>query len=171
MKPLFAAVVLSSLATASCAAPSKGVIDACGRAASDTPKVSYAEIAANAFEVTEDEDAKKTETVLHHGKDTVGVWEVKEPKAFGLLFNGKEIPLGRVSRLDREQAPESFNPYEAVWGAVREGKRSYICAAFNFDGLGKSGSFQDVRGVYVIERQTRPAKVYYTVGKFVHNEK
>lgn len=80
-----------------------------------------------------------------------------------MVFNGKETPLSRVSRLNKRNAPEVSNPYEAVWGEAREGKKSYICATFNFDGLGKSGSFQNVRGLYLIDRNARAQ--FFTAGK------
>ena len=166
MKLLCAAIGFASLATAASAAPSKAVIDACARAATDAPAVRYTAIAADAFEVTEDEGGMRTEIVLRHEKDVVGVWRGKNPHAFGLMINGRQIGLQQIKQIDPGQSAETFNPYEALWGAVREGKRSYLCVAFTFDGLGKSGAFQDVRGVYVIDRQARPAKAYYAVGKF-----
>ena len=64
-----------------------------------------------------------------------------------------------------------FNPYEAIWGEAREGSKSYICATFNFDGLGKSGSFQSVRGLYLIERSAHSGATFYMSGITAASEK
>ena len=90
------------------------------------------------------------------------MWEVKSTNAFGLIFNGEEPPLRRVTRLDRRHAPTPFDPYKAMWGDARQGAKPYICITFNFDGLGQSGSFQNVRGVYIIEKSSRA--VFFAAG-------
>ena len=164
MKTLFAGLMLGTLAAHAAARPSPAVVDTCLRTGSTSPKVDYIPIAADAFQVTEDEEAGETDIALPYGRDTVGTWQVKTPQAFGLLFNGKKTPLARVVRLDRDKAPVAFNPYEAIWGEAREGRNSYICATFNFDGLGKSGSFQNVRGLYLIDRRARNGVTYYSLG-------
>lgn len=171
MKILLTGLLLGTLCVQAGAKPSTGVVEACLRAASESPKVRYTPIPADAFQVTEDEEAGRTETTLHHGPDTVGTWEVKKPHAFGLIFNGKETPLARVIRIDKRKTPEAFNPYEAMWGEAREGDKSYICATFNFDGLGKSGRFQNVRGLYLFERGARARATFYTSGNIAVSEK
>lgn len=171
MKTLFAGLMLGALSAHAAARPSPAVVDTCLRTESTSPKVRYIPIAADAFQVTEDEEAGESEIALKYGKDTVGTWEVKKPQAFGLLFNGKKTPLARVTRLVKDKAPAAFNPYEAIWGEAREGRNAYICATFNFDGLGKSGSFQNVRGLYLIERHARNPVTYYTVGNIEAAEK
>jgi hypothetical protein len=155
---------LGAASTQASGEPSHAVVDACLRGENATPEVRYRPIAAAAFLVTEDKEAGKTETTLRHGQDTVGTWQVKKPREFGLVFNGKEIPLGRVTRLDKRKAPEEFNPYEAIWGEAREGSKSYICATFNYDGLGKSGSLQNVRGLYLIARGAGSRATFYISG-------
>ena len=168
MKTSFVGLLLGALAVQAGARPSLAVVDSCLRIESASPGVQYVPIAADAFRITEDEEAGKTEITLRHGADTVGIWKVKKPEAFGLLFNGKKTPLARVTRLGKGRAPAAFNPYEAMWGDIRESGKSYICATFNFDGLGQSGSFQNVRGLYLIER--RAGAVFYTVGTIEANE-
>ena len=171
MKILLFGLLLGSLCAQAGAKPSPALVDACLRTASESPKVRYTPILADAFQVTEDEEARKTDITLRHGLDTVGTWEVKKPRAFGLVFNGKETPLARVTRLDKRKAPAVFNPYEAIWGEAREGNKSYICATFNFDGMGKSGRFQNARGLYLIERSARAKFVFYTAGNIAVSAK
>lgn len=157
-------LVLATFSFQASAKPSAGVVDACLRTESAAQHVHYTRIATEAFHVTEDEAAGKTDITLRHGKDTIGTWEVQKPPTFGLVFNKKQTSLAHVTRLDKNQAPAPFSPYEAMWGIVREGRASYVCATFNFDGLGKSGSFQNVRGLYLIERGMTSSKIFYTVG-------
>ena len=170
-KIMFGGLFLAMLSTQAGARPSPAVVNACLRTASASPTVRYVPIPAGAFQVTEDEEAGKTDITLRHGPDTVGTWEVKNPRASGLVFNGRGTPLARVARLDKRKAPAEFNPYEAMWGEAREGSKSYICATFNFGGVGKSGSFQNVRGLYLIERSTGAGTTFYTSGSTEAPEK
>jgi hypothetical protein len=128
-------------------------------------------MATDAFQVTEDAEAGKTDITMRIGPDTVGTWEVAKTHAFGFVLNGREIPLARVIRLDKRKVPAAFNPYEAIWGEAQAGNKAYICATFNFDGLGKSGSFQSVRGVYLIERSAHEGATFYTSGNTAVSEK
>lgn len=171
MKILLAGLLVNALCAQADAKPSPAIVDACLRATGGSPSVRYTPIPAGAFQVTEDEEAGKTDITLRHGPDTVGIWKVKKPRAFGLVLNGKETPLARVTRLGRREAPSAFNPYEAIWGEAREGGKSYICATFNFDGPGKSGSYQNVRGLYLIESGARAKSTFYTSGNIAVSEK
>lgn len=108
------------------ARPSPALVDSCLRTESVSPKVQYSSITANAFQVIEDEAAGKTDITLQYGQDTIGIWEVKKKKVFGLVLNGNETSLTRVTRLDKRQSPAAFNPYEAIWGEAREGNKSYF---------------------------------------------
>jgi hypothetical protein len=169
VKALVTALLLGALAIQANANPSSGVVKACLRTESAMPEVRYTPIDAGAFEVIEDQETRTTATVLRHGKNTVGTWE--GPVTFGLFFNGKKTPLKNVIRLDKAQAPTAFSPYEAIWGVAEEGKRSYICATFTFSGLGNSGSFQNARGSYLMERSKLAKVPFYAVGNIASNEK
>jgi hypothetical protein len=58
-----------------------------------------------------------------------------------------------------------------MWGVAQEGMRSCIYAIFNFDGLGKSGNLQNVRGLYLIERAKHTQAQFYKIGNIVWTEK
>ena len=164
MKILLAGLLLAPLSPQAGARPGPGVVDACLRTTSESPAVGYTPMATDAFQVTEDAEAGKIDITVRIGPDLVGTWEVAKTNAFGLVFNGRQIPLARVTRLDKRKVPAGFNPYEAMWGEAHQGNKSYICVTFNFDGLGKSGSYQNIRGVYLIERGARPGSTFYTSG-------
>lgn len=164
MKPLLAVLLMSFISLHAYARPSRPVVDACLKTSSVAAKAVYTPIPAEAFEVAEDEDTGRIETTLRHGNDVIGVWELRSPKAFGLYFNGSETPLDRVGRLNKRHVPVAFNPYTATWGEIREGAKRYICITFNFDGLGQSGSFQNVRAIYLMAPKLRAGGTFYTVG-------
>jgi hypothetical protein len=167
MKILLASLFLSVPLLQARANPSSAIVETCLHAVSASSAVQYTPIEVGAFEVTDDEDLGKITTTFRHGKDTIGTWELKKTQKFGLIFNGRETQLDRVIRLNKQNVPAEFNPYEAIWGIARDSKRSYICATFNFDGLGKSGSFQNVRGLYLIERNKKVKFPFYTMGNIV----
>jgi hypothetical protein len=168
MRSYFAGCILVIAVSNVFAAPSPAVTRTCLKANNASATVKYTPIESSDWLVSEDEDEKRTETTLRHGKQTIGVWEVKSPPAFGLIANGSAIALDHVTSVTAGQAPVSFNPYLAMWGTVREGARSYVCITFNFEGLGQSGSYQDIRGAYLIERagrSKRVPKVFYVAGR------
>lgn len=171
MKTLIATLLLGALSTQIRATPNPAIVEACLRTESVSPTIVYTPFDASAFEVIEDVDAGKTTIVVHHENGTVGTWERKKPPAFGLIFNGKETPLTHVVRLGKSSAPTAFNAYEAMWGMAQDDRKSYICATFNFDGLGKSGSLQNLRGLYLIERGRRAKKTFYTMGNIASGKK
>lgn len=70
---------------------------------------------------------------------------------YGIIFSGNIYPLKSARRLlSTDAQPMSFNPNLADWNTVTEANRQYLCVSFNFDGLGRSGSFQNVRGGYLL---------------------
>jgi hypothetical protein len=170
MKTLVAAALLCAVAPHGHAAnPSQKIIDACLSLGSTSKRVTYKTIHNTSVndinEVDEDnKDLHKTSTVVDLGKDTFGVWQTASPKASGLVLNDEQINWRQVTRLyKRHQLPE-INLYKSLYGIAREGAKSYLCITFTFDGLGDSGSYQNIRGLYLIDRTTRPFRAYYTAG-------
>ncbi len=69
-----------------------------------------------------------------------------------------------MTRLYKRHRLPEINLYKSLYGIAREGAKSYLCVTFNFDGLGESGAYQNIRGLYLIDRTSRPFKAYYTAG-------
>ena len=166
----FTAGLLSLFALAVQAkAPSQQLIDSCLSTDSTSKTVRYAHT-QNFFvkEIKEVDDdniaAEKLSTVVEIGTDTFGVWTSKAPKRHGLVYNDREISLHRVIRLDNRNAPVELNLYKSIYGVAREGSSSYLCVTFNLEGLGESGSYQSIRGVYLIDRTPRHFHAYYAAG-------
>jgi hypothetical protein len=126
--------------------------------------VRYIEIPVRRYDDAVYDDSDLKETTIRVGKEKIGTWERAAARQSGLVYNGRHVALDNVNRLSSE-LPEPFDPYRALWGIVRSGATSYFCITFNFGALGHSGSFQNVRGVYLFERQARRFRPFYTVGR------
>lgn len=126
-------------------------------------EVRYTDLSPGSVNEEEDEVSKTTSRTITYRNQEAGIWEATGSKHFGLIFGGRKIPASRVIKLG-DHAPVSFNPYTARWGEAREGENAYLCITFNFEGLGESGTFQNIRGVYLLEAKGRKAQAFYTIG-------
>jgi hypothetical protein len=162
MKPfcLVAAILICFPRLASAAIPEQ-VINSCLKTES-TRDVRYIDLAPAMFASEEDEDTKRNTVTITHGRHTYGIWESTNSDEFGLVYNSASLPAAKMQRVGSE-APAPFDPYTAQWGEARHGKQTYLCITFNFQGLGQSGSFQNIRGTYAIDPRM-PPKFYYAVG-------
>jgi hypothetical protein len=168
VKHLAAALVLTVGCAQASGQPSKEVTKTCVKAQSTSASVTYADIPVTRIDETEDEATGTTQTTIRYGREEMGTWETSSPGSFGIVYNGKQILLDRVIRLSKE-APAQFQTSLARWGVVKTGNKSYICITFNFEGLGQSGSFQNIRGIYLIDRKSHPERPFYTVGRVTDN--
>lgn len=157
---LFAAMIACSPCLAS-SAPPEPIIHSCLKTESSRGAV-YTDISPTDFTVEEDDRHKRTATTIVHRGRTLGIWESTESEEFGLVYGTAMIPLAKIIKVGQD-APALFTPYTAQWGAARYKAHRYLCITFNFPGLGESGSFQNRRGLYVIDAR-KPPKFYYTVG-------
>jgi hypothetical protein len=91
----------------------------------------------------------------------VGYAESKTDQA--LIYSRKLYRLSRSRPLrnNRTIKPGPFNPTLAQWSIAKEGAQQYFCVSFNFDGLGRSGTFQNVHGGYLLNTKTR--HLYFVV--------
>ncbi|MCT7326057.1 hypothetical protein [Ralstonia mojiangensis] len=77
------------------------------------------------------------------------------------------VPISRAERLGRER-PQRIDSSKAVFSILTKAHKDYFCIASNFDGLGRSGSFQNVRQAYIAPLTVAPSgsrmeAVYYGV--------
>jgi hypothetical protein len=142
-------------------APPQPIIHSCLKTESSRGAV-YTDLSPTGFTVEEDDSHKRTATTLVHRGRTLGIWESTKSEDFGLIYNTAMIPLTKIIKVGPD-TPALFTPYTAQWGAARYGTHRYLCITFNLPGLGESGSFQNRRGLYLIDER-KPAKFYYTVG-------
>jgi hypothetical protein len=102
------------------------------------------------------------EYVLFNGAK-VGIATSK--RGVALLYRGRLYPVAKATILPGTKAaqPEEIRVELASWAWLKEGGRQYLCVADNFDGIGRSGSFQKIRYGYVLEVRSG-GKLYYTNG-------
>lgn len=168
MKSLPFAIALWIIAADAHARPSMDAISSCIRSKSTSPKTDYTEITTDTYNINKDDNKKRTEQTFKYKGEILGTWKGDPPDVFGLIYNTEHISLRNVRRLSKAM-PASFDADLATWALIREGPRSYLCIAFNFEGVGQSGSFQSVHGVYLVERGTLPSRTFYTVGRVTAN--
>lgn len=167
---LIAALLCSMIPSVYAKIPSQRVIDACLLTETRTAKgVKYTYIAKtgiteNEVDNLDNKDEKKTSTVIDIGKDEFGVWKTVSPKAYGLVYNGKEIDIRKVKSLTKRAKPTEIDVGMTSAGIAKEGADTFVCVAFLFEGLGQSGSFQNVRGAYIIDKKAKVFMPYYVVG-------
>jgi hypothetical protein len=138
------------------AQPNEDLVKSCVLARSFVPSVSIRSL--DAHEVTKEADYAEgfdaTYLFTYRGAD-IGYAERKADKALVYLNRlyrlSAAIPVGD----NRGTNPGAFDPALAEWSIVKEGKQAFFCVSFNFDGLGQSGSFQQVRGAYLLDVTTR----------------
>ncbi|WP_175965816.1 hypothetical protein [Burkholderia sp. BCC0322] len=144
------------------APPGDGLVKSCLMAQSVSPSIAIQGI--NTHEVSQEGDYadgfNASYVVKHEGAD-VGYAEGKSTQA--LIYAGKlyrlsaAIPVGNNGGIK----PTAFNPALAEWSMATVGRQRYLCVSFNFDGLGRSGSYQNVRGGYLLNAKTKD--LYFVV--------
>lgn len=145
-------LVLGGLIAVGCATaqvPPKDVIESCLQARATTKAVTVTPMPNNEIYGQDDyaDGFNATYYFTYKGQD-VGYAERSDEHA--LIVAGKIKPLAKAKRVPgTTSSPPHFNPYLADWVLLSAGGRSFICASFNFDGLGRSGSLQRARGAYV----------------------
>lgn len=162
-------LVLIGLITAGCATaqvPPRDVIESCLQAHATTKAVIVKPMPNS--EVYSQDDYADGFTATYYftfqGQD-FGYAERGDEHA--LIVAGGLHALSKAKRMPGTMSsPPNFSPHLADWAFLSMGGRSFVCASFNFDGLGRSGNFQRVRGTYVISvgRGTADRSLSYAEG-------
>jgi hypothetical protein len=144
------------------APPGDGLVKSCLMAQSVSPSIAIQGI--DTHEVSQEDDYadgfNASYVVKHEGAD-IGYAEGKSTQA--LIYAGKlyrlsaAIPVGNNGGIK----PTAFNPALAEWSMATVGRQRYLCVSFNFDGLGRSGTFQHVHGGYLLNAKTKD--LYFVV--------
>lgn len=160
MKPLtvFLAIIFAKAAYAT---PPRAVINSCLTTEAVSSSIHYVRLKPTNY--YQEEDGDITSMTFKYEGHATGTWESYSTKKFGLVYKDQKVRHQNFVRLGPDE-PTRFDPTLAQWGIVRTASQKYLCTAFNFDGLGQSGSFQNIHGVYIIEVKKKTAKIYYIVG-------
>nr|WKF60148.1 hypothetical protein HUO10_004660 [Paraburkholderia busanensis] len=162
MKNGLAAAIIFVSITGWAASPSENLIESCLQAHSTAPSITIHDIAQDTV-LQEDNYApgfNATYIFKYKGAD-VGYANGKRDQA--LIYSGKLYPLSKSIPLDNGKPVKysEFNPALAQWSLAKEGRQRYLCVGFNFDGLGQSGSFQNVYGGYLLNLNNK--NLYFAV--------
>jgi hypothetical protein len=159
---LFAATIMGAFGIARAMPPNENLVKSCLLAQSAAPSVTIQIL--NAEEITQEDDYadgfNATYMFKHRGADA-GYAEGKAGQA--LIYSGKLYRLSRAVALGDNHGikPGEFDPTLAQWSIAGRGEQQYFCVSFNFDGLGQSGSFQNVHGGYLLN--TKNKNLYFFV--------
>lgn len=144
--------------------PSEAVIQACLHLQA-SHGVRYRVIATNRQYVEEDAEGTYVATSFRDHGQKLGY--MQRQTGHGLIWGQREIALANAHPLDAQaNAPSEFTPGLAMWAYVQEARQRYLCINFNFDGLGQSGSFQRVHGLYLMPipaSKTQGLQLFYGV--------
>ncbi len=146
MLVFFAGVVLSSVAAAQVP---ESVVNSCVLLQGVDASTTYQELGGDGILI---EDDMPGYVMLVYRRNGVDFGYASSKKNSGdLLIVGRQ----RASILGAKRAgterPERFEPAQALYGFVQRKAREYFCVASTFEGVGRSGSFQNVRATYIAE--------------------
>ena len=144
------------------APPGDGLVKSCLMAQSVSPSVAIQGI--NTHEVSQEDnyaDGFNTSYVVKHDGSDVGYAEGKSAQA--LIYGGKLYRLSAAKSVGYNGGikPTAFNPALAERSMATVGRQRYLCVSFNFDGRGRSGTFQHVHGGYVLN--AKAGDLYFVI--------
>jgi hypothetical protein len=165
-KVLFTLGAALLLANASWAVkPSEDAINACLKLGA-SGQATYDKLDISEFQ-SEDNFKRGYQATLFSDKGQRIGYAEKSGKDDALIWGRWLLPLVSAKAFnDQKDEPSEFTPMLAMWGYVHDGKQRLLCVNFNFDGIGRSGSFQKVHGLYLMpiraSKKTKP-DLYYGV--------
>jgi hypothetical protein len=154
---VFAALMSLIVSGVSCAAqPDENIVKSCLQARAIVPSVTIHSL--NTGEITQEDryaDGFDALYMFEYRGSDVGYAESKEDQA--LIYLGKLYRLSRATPLgdNRDIKSGAFNPTLAQWSIAMGKNKKYLCVSFNFDGLMRSGDFQNVHGGYLLDTATK----------------
>jgi len=135
---------LSSLAKL----PPNPVVESCLAFESVSPRVTLVEFSGP--EMISDDAMRGYSTFAYeYGGKRVGYASSTKKSTDLVIIGNKSSPISKAKSIDGAR-PEKLEPAKADFGIVRYGSRNYLCVSSNFDGIGRSGSFQNVRMGYIL---------------------
>ncbi len=162
MKPLL--IALTFVANGAFATePSDAVVKSCLGGEAVSSKLAYRPLRTQ--EVLSQDEYKPGYNATYYveidGKD-IGYAEGESNHA--IIYYGRLYPLNSAIAINEnynQQETIQFNPYLAEWSFIQEKRNLYLCTSFNFDGIGRSGNYQKVRGGYFLEVSRKKRKLYF----------
>lgn len=143
-------MVLWLVSLTALAAPSEDVVKSC---LSSTARngVSRTAIETGAFYLQDEcQPGYQAEYLLSRGME---IGSAQSRRGDALLYRGRLYPLRRAVKLPQTRSRErpAIQVALADWSLIRENGKQYLCVSDQFDGIGRSGSFQKARYGYLLE--------------------
>lgn len=156
-------IALALISTALFAAPSANVISSCLETQA-RGGISSVEIRIN--EIIQEDGYKPGYTAEYVKHEGIDIGFATSPKGGAVLYMGKLWPINRSTLLPGvEKVSKPVVHVElAYWALLEEGPKKYLCITDNFDGIGRSGSFQKSKYAYILEL-TGKRILYFIVGR------
>lgn len=144
------------------AGPSDALIYSCMSASPVSPVVHATPIPTNES-IDEDEykPGYKATFFRYKGMD---IGYAKSIGENALIYDGVLYRTSTATRLlARKDTPVDVNPNLAAWSLLRERKSRFLCVSDTLDGLGRSGSYQNIRYAYMLSLSS-PRRLYFALG-------
>ncbi|WP_284075810.1 hypothetical protein [Herbaspirillum aquaticum] len=132
------------------AAPPEDVVKSCLFSTARNG-VSRTEIEAGSFHLQDDyQPGYQAEYLLYGG---VEIGSAHSRRGDALLYRGRLYPLRRAAKLPQTRSRErpAIQVALAEWSWIQKKGKQYLCVSDQFDGIGRSGSFQKARFGYLLE--------------------
>jgi hypothetical protein len=151
------------------AKPSDALIYSCMSATPVTQVVRLTSIPTNQ---SIDEDEYKpgyTATFFQYkGKD---IGYARSAASNALIYDGALYKTGTATRLlTGDDKPVEIDPNLAAWSLISEGRDRFLCVSDTLGGLGRSGSYQNVRYAYLLSLSA-PRHLYFALDDIRHYKK
>ncbi|MBU9580460.1 hypothetical protein KTE26_18665 [Ralstonia mannitolilytica] len=144
----------------------ESVVRSCMLLESSGPDVEYSELESTG---TISDDEIPGYSLLSHARHDVifGYATANKGPRDLIVVGAMRVPISRATRLGRDH-PQRIDSSKAVYSILTKSHKNYFCIASNFGGLGRSGSFQNVRQAYIAPLKVAPSgtsmeAVYYGV--------
>lgn len=159
-----ALLILGACITAHAGPPNDSLIKSCLATESINSAVKVTELDSKQYysdaEYAPDIDGTY---LVEYGKTTLGIGRQESDAV--VIFDKQSWKLHSATALQKAGSPAEFEPQLAFWGIVETKAIKCLCISFNFPGLGHSGSFQKVRGAYLLPITQKRERLYYAEGR------
>jgi hypothetical protein len=159
MLVVFVGMILVSIAHA--AEPSKQVIYSCLSGEPINSSIKVVDIKSD--EITGEDDYIKGYKANFFDYKGIEIGYAESEKGNGIVYSKKLFPLKSAQHLlHSDTAVDEINIYLASFSIISDTKSRYLCVSDNLDGIGRSGSFQNVRYGYLLSL-SKTRKLYFAV--------
>ena len=166
MKGMFLLPGLFIVSAAYSAKPSDALIYSCMSASPMSREIRLTLISTN--ESIDEDDYKpgyKATFFQYKGKE-IGYAQGTASNA--LIYDGVLYRTNAATRLlAGKDEPVEINPNLAAWLLLSEGRDRFLCVSDTLGGLGRSGSYQNVRYAYLLSLSS-PRHLYFALGDLRH---